>query len=185
MLFIFAGKLGLKTVHTKSSFRQIHVNIGDVKIKGVKSTSSEAYSLKTNPHSQSVTIVGQSVKGVFYGIQSLLSISDRDMKAPQVTINDAPRYEYRGMEVDVGRNFMPKQEITKLIDAMAMYKLNKLHLHLTDDEGWRLEIPGLSELTGVSFSCSLQLDNNIAMLHWLDEKRLVSRNILKMKIRDS
>lgn len=67
----------------------------------------------------------------------------------QVEIRDAPRYSYRGMEIDLGRNFMPKSEILKIIDSMAMYKLNKLHLHLTDDEGWRLEIPGLPELTTV------------------------------------
>ena len=71
---------------------------------------------------------------------------------PNVIINDSPRYEFRGMELDVGRNFMPKSEVKKLIDAMAMYKLNKFHFHLTDDEGWRLEIPGLPELTEVGKS---------------------------------
>ena len=50
----------------------------------------------------------------------------------------------------MGRNFMKKEEILRLLDAMAMYKLNKFHFHLTDDEGWRLEIPGLPELTEVS-----------------------------------
>ena len=59
------------------------------------------------------------------------------------------RYPYRGVMIDVARNFQYKESIFKLIDAMATYKLNKLHLHLSDDEGWRLEIPDLPELVEV------------------------------------
>lgn len=62
-------------------------------------------------------------------------------------IKDAPRFDYRGMMIDISRNFHEKNSILKLIDAMAIYKMNKLHLHLSDDEGWRLEIPGVEELT--------------------------------------
>ena len=138
-----AGKLGLQLDHM-SSFRQIHL-----KIARVKSSSQEAYTLQVNADSQSILITGQSRVGVFYGVQSLLSLSEPDGMVPHVTINDVPRYEYRGMELDVGRNFVPKSEVLKLIDAMATYKLNKFHFHLTDDEGWRLEIPGLPELTEV------------------------------------
>ena len=54
------------------------------------------------------------------------------------------------MHLDVARNFVPKDQVLKLIDVMSMYKLNKFHFHLTDDEGWRLEIPGLPELTEVN-----------------------------------
>ena len=132
-----------------SSFRQIKLKIGEVNIAGVKSDSKEAYSLQVNADSHGIEITGQSPVGVFYGVQSLLSLSEPDHMVPHLTINDAPRYEYRGMELDVGRNFMPKSEVLKLIDVMAMYKLNKFHFHLTDDEGWRLEIPGLPELTEV------------------------------------
>ena len=71
------------------------------------------------------------------------------MMVPDATIVDEPRYGYRGMHVDVARNFHDKDSILKLLEAMAMYKINKLHMHLTDDEGWRLEIPGLPELTEV------------------------------------
>ena len=148
-LFLFlAGKLGLQLDHM-STFRQIHLKIGEVQIARVKSSSQEAYTLQVNADSQSIVITGQSRIGVFYGVQTLLSLSEPDGMVPHVTINDAPRYEYRGMELDVGRNFMPKSEVLKLIDAMATYKLNKFHFHLTDDEGWRLEIPGLPELTEV------------------------------------
>ena len=125
------------------------MNLGEVKIGGVKTDNKEAYSLQVDAGTNSITITGNSAMGVFHGVQSLLSLSEPDGLVPQVTINDAPRYEYRGMELDVGRNFMPKSEILKMIEAMAMYKLNKFHFHLTDDEGWRLEIPGLPELTEV------------------------------------
>jgi len=135
-----------------SSFRQIQLRIGEVNVAGVKSEDKEAYTLQVNANSESIVITGQSRVGVFYGVQSLLSLNEPDGMVPHVTINDAPRYEYRGMELDVGRNFMPKSEVLKLIDAMAIYKLNKFHFHLTDDEGWRLEIPGLRELTEVCIS---------------------------------
>ena len=145
---IYAGKVGLQ-LNYMNSFRQIRLNIGEVKIDGIKSSSTESYILQVDAGAQSIAITGQSQVGVFYGIQSLLSLDEPDGMVPHVTINDAPRYEYRGMELDVGRNFMPKSEVLKLIDTIAMYKLNKFHFHLTDDEGWRLEIPGLPELTEV------------------------------------
>ena len=67
-------------------------------------------------------------------------------------ISDAPRFEHRGVMIDVARNFHTTTELLKLIDILAMYKLNKLHFHLADDEGWRLQIPGLEELTEVLIS---------------------------------
>lgn len=153
-----AGKLGLQ-LDQLSSFRKIHLKIGEVKIAGVKADNNEAYTLQVDANSQSIEIISQSRVGVFYGVQSLLSLSEPEGMVPHVTINDVPRYEYRGMELDVGRNFMPKSEVLKLIDAMAMYKLNKFHFHLTDDEGWRLEIPGLPELTEVK-QCKEQTKTN-------------------------
>ena len=56
------------------------------------------------------------------------------------------KYLYRGLSIDVARNFLPKAEVMRIINGMAMFKMNKLHLHMSDDEGWRLEIPGLKEL---------------------------------------
>ena len=83
-------------------------------------------------------------------MQTLLGIRTSEGKVPKLTIRDTPRYGYRGMHLDVARNFVSKDRVLKLIDVMAMYKLNKFHFHLTDDEGWRLEIPGLPELTEVN-----------------------------------
>ena len=67
-------------------------------------------------------------------------------------VEDAPRYGFRGLHIDLARNFHSKAEILKLIEQMAAYKLNTLHLHLGDDEGWRLQIASLPELTEVSLS---------------------------------
>lgn len=96
-----------------------------------------------------IIVTGQGPAGVFYGVQTLLSLMDNQGLVPQVSIKDWPRFQYRGLMVDVGRNFVPKEEILKLLDTMAMYKMNKFHFHLSENEGWRLEIPGLDELTQV------------------------------------
>ena len=73
----------------------------------------------------------------------------KSIALPAVHIVDAPRFHYRGQHLDVARNFQSKESVEKLIDLMAFYKLNYLHLHLTDDEGWRIEIKQLPELTAV------------------------------------
>ena len=104
-----------------------------------------------------IVIRGADAAGVFYGIQSLLALvpieyySDPHgkIRVPCCTIQDAPRFPYRGMHLDVARNFNRKEAVFKLLDVMASFKLNKLHLHLTDDEGWRLEILELPELCDV------------------------------------
>ena len=69
------------------------------------------------------------------------------------------------MHLDVARNFVPKDQVLKLIDVMAMYKLNKFHFHLTDDEGWRLEIPGLPELTEVNEN-NMTWRNDLSFRGW-------------------
>ena len=109
--------------------------------------SSESYQLTVDATEELITITGIGNAGVFYGIQTLLALVDDQGLVPQVSIEDSPRFPYRGLMVDVARNFQPKQEIMKLLDVMAMYKMNKFHFHLSDNEGWRLEIPGIQELT--------------------------------------
>lgn len=113
-------------------------------------SSSESYQLHVNPSKQLITITGTGSAGVFYGVQTLLALIDNQGMVPQVSIKDSPRFSYRGLMVDVVRNFKPRHEILKLLDVMAMYKMNKFHFHLSDNEGWRLEIPGIEELTSVS-----------------------------------
>ncbi|NTS76233.1 carbohydate-binding domain-containing protein [Catenovulum sp. SM1970] len=115
---------------------------------------AESYQLEIDD--DRIEITGSDEAGVFYGIQSLLALAPvtakGSFKVNEVEIEDSPRYAYRGMQYDIGRNFHGKENILKLIDGMATYKLNTLHLHITDDEGWRLEIPGLPELTEIAGS---------------------------------
>lgn len=99
---------------------------------------------------KSITIEGVDATGVFNGLQSIASlVTVGETTLPLLSVTDEPHYSFRGMLVDVARNFHSKEFILKLLDQMAAYKLNKLHLHLGDDEGWRLEIPSLPELTEV------------------------------------
>ncbi|KXJ23456.1 Chitobiase [Exaiptasia diaphana] len=121
----------------------------DVIIGGSKTTNQEAYSLVVDVSGQTITIHGNTTAAVFYGIQSLLAIIDDKGTVPKVTVKDAPRYAYRGMHLDVGRNFKTKDKVLQFLDMLATYKFNKFHFHLCEDEGWRLQIKGLEELTEV------------------------------------
>jgi hexosaminidase len=107
-------------------------------------------SYRLNITAEEITIIGVDGNGVFNGLQSLASlITVGEARVPMLVVEDEPHYAFRGMLVDVARNFHSKAFILKLLDQMAAYKLNKLHLHLGDDEGWRLEIPSLPELTDI------------------------------------
>ncbi|KVR09682.1 beta-N-acetylhexosaminidase [Burkholderia ubonensis] len=88
--------------------------------------------------------------GLYYGVQTLFSLAPAGGGTlPAMLVEDAPRFVHRGMHVDLARNFKHPATLRRLIDQMSAYKLNRLHLHLSDDEGWRIEIPGLPELTDV------------------------------------
>lgn len=107
-------------------------------------------SYQLNATTDQITIVAQDEQGVFYGLQSLASLVDLSSDTiPQIEVVDEPLFEFRGMLVDVARNFKNKAFILKLLDQMAAYKMNKFHFHLADDEGWRIEIPSLPELTNI------------------------------------
>ncbi|CAE6889261.1 COG3525 N-acetyl-beta-hexosaminidase [Vibrio sp. B1FLJ16] len=110
---------------------------------------SGAYQMSINGDGIAIKAFDQT--GAFYAVQSIFGLIDSQNanSLPQLSIKDAPRFDYRGVMVDVARNFHSKNAILATLDQMAAYKMNKLHLHLTDDEGWRLEIPGLPELTDV------------------------------------
>jgi len=107
-----------------------------------------------------ITIVAQDDVGAFYGLQSLASLIQVETSSlPLIDVDDQPHYAYRGQHVDVARNFHDKAFIFRLIEQMAAYKLNKLHLHLAEDEGWRLEIPSLPELTQVGSKRCMSLSD--------------------------
>jgi hexosaminidase len=123
----------------------VSVNPSHAAFQG-KSTA-EAYTLTVGD--AGITVVGGDARGAFWGLQTVAALLSGS-SVPRVTIGyDAPRYGYRGVQLDLSRNFHGKSEVLKVLDQMAAYKLNTLHMHLADDEGWRLEIPGLPELTGI------------------------------------
>ena len=121
----------------------------------VTEKKAEAYRLAINENG--VAITGYDAAGAFYGIQSLLALipadtylgKTADIALPYVTIDDAPRFGFRSVHVDVSRNFQTKETILRILDVLAQYKLNHLLLYTSEDEGWRIEIPGLPELTEV------------------------------------
>lgn len=106
-----------------------------------------------------IIISGKTATGIFYGIQSLLQLlpieienGDNDaieITIPAVEINDSPRYAYRGMHLDVGRHFFSVASVKRYIDLIAMHKMNTFHWHLTEDQGWRIEIKKYPKLTEV------------------------------------
>lgn len=119
----------------------------------------EGYTLKVTP--RRITIRAAAPAGVFYGMQTLRQLLPveifRDARTsgvawqvPAVTIEDAPRFQWRGAHLDVSRHFLPKEFVKKYIDLLALHKLNRFHWHLTDDQGWRLEIAQYPKLTSVA-----------------------------------
>lgn len=121
----------------------------------VAGKSREAYTLDIDE--KGIEIIGSDPAGVFYGIQSLIALLPTDIYLedatpptwPYVHIEDAPRFHFRSLHMDVARNFQTKETVMKTLDLLAHYKINHFLFYLTEDEGWRLEIDGLPELTEV------------------------------------
>lgn len=139
---------------TKAIAKSIFLSLTDD-----KTIPAEGYRLVVN--ATGVTISASKPAGIFYGVQTLLQLlpsaveSRADQKPvtdwalPFVTINDYPRFGWRGLMLDVARHFFTKEEVKRYIDDMVKYKFNVLHWHLSDDQGWRLEIKSLPKLTSV------------------------------------
>ena len=131
---------------------------GDICLVTDTTLKNESYKLEIT--SKRITIHAADVQGFFYALQSIRQllpaaieggqvVTGIDWTVPAVTITDQPRFGYRGLLVDVARFFSPKENLLRIIDCMAMLKLNKLHFHLTDDNGWRIEIKKYPELTEI------------------------------------
>lgn len=120
-------------------------------VKSSKIANPEAYTLRAS--GREIVIEASDPRGLFYGAQSLRQLITTDKTGArsvrQVDISDSPRFRWRGLLIDVSRHFFGKKTMISIIDEMALYKLNVLQLHLTDDPGWRLEIPGYPKLTDV------------------------------------
>jgi hexosaminidase len=117
----------------------------------------EGYSLEITP--KHIDIKAQTPAGLFYGVQSLIQLFPKQIegkkyqrmvwKIPASSVIDYPRYAWRGIMLDVSRHFFPKEYIKSFIDQLARYKFNTFHWHLTDDQGWRIEIKSYPKLTSV------------------------------------
>jgi hexosaminidase len=117
---------------------------------GSESLPAEGYKLIITR--RKITVIGKGA-GLFYGIQTLIQLFPVDQKAaanlPCLVINDEPRFDYRGMMLDVSRHFFNVTQVKRVIDLMAAYKLNNFHWHLVDGQGWRIEIKKYPKLTEV------------------------------------
>ena len=115
------------------------------------SLGAEGYTLSVTP--SGIRISANTAAGIFYGMQTLLqllppdAVPGQNATIPCVEITDYPRFGWRGLMLDVSRHFFTKEEVEKYIDEMVRYKYNTLHLHLSDDQGWRIEIKSLPQLT--------------------------------------
>ncbi len=137
------------------------VNTGDAAIQFIIKTpfdatlGKEGYQL--NVSDSKITLEANTSAGLFYGVQTILQLLPKQIEAaktvsaawniPAVTITDYPRFAWRGLMLDVSRHFYSKEYVKEYIDQMARYKFNRFHWHLTDDNGWRVEIKSLPNLT--------------------------------------
>lgn len=138
--------LKLETVEGEASSNSICLVLDDTSC-----ASPEGYLLDVQQ--KRITLSARSETGIFYGIQTLrksLPITDsKEICFPAVRIQDEPRFSYRGMHLDVGRHFFPVDFIKKYIDLLALHNLNVFHWHLTEDQGWRIEIKKYPKLTTI------------------------------------
>ncbi|MDB6164723.1 MAG: beta-hexosaminidase, partial [Xanthomonadaceae bacterium] len=115
------------------------------------SANPEGYRLEVTPNG--VTVMAPDARGLFYGAVTLAQLVDigtsPTARMPSVRIEDAPRFPWRGLMLDSARHMQSVNDIKQLLDAMALHKLNTFHWHLTDDQGWRIEIPGYPKLTEI------------------------------------
>jgi hexosaminidase len=144
---------------TTTSAGPIHNGILLTTVNANGTLGNEGYELTVAP--DSVVIRAPQQGGVFYGVQSFLQLLPAQIMstqpvggvawtAPCVYVQDYPRYAYRGVMLDVSRHFVDKQEVEKIMDGLALHKINQFHWHLTDDHGWRIEIKAYPALTATA-----------------------------------
>jgi len=142
----------LKVSYSKSADINFKINISNDQKLG-----NEGYTLDVT--TKTITVCANTPAGLFYGMQTLFQLFPKEIESssavqhnwivPVVTITDYPRFAWRGLMLDVSRHFFTKEEVKQYIDEMARWKFNTFHWHLTDDEGWRIEIKSLPKLTEV------------------------------------
>jgi hexosaminidase len=138
----------------------VSLDAGELVLELTGNEFSEAYEIQISESEVKVRSGGEA--GLFYGVQTLLqlfppqllnkTVQSSEWSIPAGTIKDSPSFEYRGSMLDVARHFISVEDVKYYIDQMAVYKLNRLHLHLTDDQGWRIEIKSWPKLTEIGGS---------------------------------
>lgn len=156
-----------KVLNTKPSIKQS--NTSGIVLRRDPKIAEEGYELSVSE--KGILIAASTPAGAFYGIQSLKSLlpplswksKQNSISLQAVEVKDEPRFGYRSFMLDVARNFQTKEELLKVLDLMSLYKLNVFHFHFSEDEGWRVEIPSLPELTQVGSVRAHTIDhkNNI------------------------
>ena len=141
----------------------------DIKLSFVENLANESYELIVN--NDNILIIASDRAGALYGLQSLKQIflvaKLENKQIKNLKINDSPKFSYRGMLLDISRNFYGPKKIKQILDYLSFFKINHLDFRLTDDEGWRLEIPGLEELTEVGSKRGFTIDesNNLIPIY--------------------
>lgn len=124
---------------------------GNIKLNIDPSMEINAEGYKLSVTGSEVNIEAKTTQGLFYGLQSFMQLLPAEIESPEkvngiawtaqsVSITDEPRFGYRGLMIDPCRHFMTVDEIKKQLDVMALFKMNRMHWHLTEDQGWRIEI---------------------------------------------
>ena len=167
---LFEGQMDLKTKYSINIDESLNLNFdfakslmsgvakivsnneeADIKISFIENLTKESYEL--NIDNNSISIFASDRAGALYGLQSLKQIflvaKLEETTIRNLKITDSPKFSYRGMLLDISRNFYGPKKIKQILDYLSFFKINHLDFRLTDDEGWRLEIPGLEELTEV------------------------------------
>ncbi len=155
MVAKISGAMGFSLQIKEGAGKGINFEISDT----ADSTSgNEGYKLQVTP--KNIELTANKANGIFYGIQTLLQMlppqikssslqQNVEWKIPCVEIEDSPRFPWRGLMLDVSRHFFTKEEVKAYIDQLAEYKMNVFHWHLSDDQGWRIEIKSLPKLTEI------------------------------------
>lgn len=155
----FASKINLATGYTlMATDKTESSNAIVLLIDETLDINNEGYTLDAT--TSAVTIKAKTPQGLFYGMQTLMQLLPAEIEStlpvtgiawnvPCVTVKDEPRFPYRGIMLDPCRHFIPVENIKKQLDVLALFKMNNMHLHLTDDQGWRIEIKKYPKLTEI------------------------------------
>ena len=145
----FAAQMNLATGYQITVSDKAASNGIALAIDEALDVNDEGYTLDVTP--QGVTVKAKTPQGLFYGMQTFMQLLPAEIQSPAVvngiawtascvTVKDEPRFEYRGIMLDPCRHFIPVENVKKHLDVLALFKINRMHWHLTDDQGWRIEI---------------------------------------------